>query len=30
LPSGARALKVAYQAFSEMTAGLERKLKALA
>jgi PadR family transcriptional regulator PadR len=30
LPSGARALKAAYEAFSEMTAGLDRKLKALA
>lgn len=29
LPQGARALKAAYQAFNEMTAGLERQLKAL-
>jgi PadR family transcriptional regulator PadR len=29
LPSGARALKVAYKAFADMTAGLERQLKAL-
>jgi DNA-binding PadR family transcriptional regulator len=28
LPSGARALKAAYQAFSRMTAGLEQQLKA--
>lgn len=29
LPSGARALKAAYEAFAGMTAGLERQLKAL-
>ena len=29
LPAGARALKTAYEAFSGMTAGLERRLKAL-
>jgi DNA-binding PadR family transcriptional regulator len=29
LPPGAQALKVAYDAFAEMTAGLERRLKAL-
>ena len=29
LPAGARALKAAYEAFSSMTAGVERRLKAL-
>lgn len=29
LPLGARALKAAYEAFTEMTAGVERRLKAL-
>lgn len=29
LPAGARALKAAYDAFSGMTAGVERRLKAL-
>lgn len=29
LPAGARALKAAYEAFTGMTAGLERRLKAL-
>jgi PadR family transcriptional regulator, regulatory protein PadR len=29
LPLGARALKVAYDAFSDMTAGLEHRLKAM-
>jgi len=29
LPPGAQALKVAYEAFTGMTAGLERRLKAL-
>ena len=29
LPAGARALKTAYDAFTGMTAGLERRLKAL-
>ena len=29
LPAGARALKTAYEAFTGMTAGLERRLKAL-
>src|SRR5262245_48599927 len=29
LPLGARALKIAYSAFSGMTAGLDRRLKAL-
>ena len=29
LPAGARALKLAYQAFTSMSAGLERRLKTL-
>jgi PadR family transcriptional regulator, regulatory protein PadR len=29
LPAGARALKIAYDAFTSMSAGLERRLKAL-
>lgn len=29
LPAGARALKVAYEAFTSMSAGLERRLKTL-